>query len=103
MCIDVAHLVFETLCDPNDQVVDDRLDGAEGSDILAGAMVQLNVDDIFRWVGEADREMGHVLHELSCGVHEPDPCLSDVHFLPRGPSTLTILDLMCTLTALSQY
>ena len=37
MGVDVAHLVFEPLCNTDDQVVDESLDCAEGSDILAGA------------------------------------------------------------------
>jgi hypothetical protein len=66
MGIDVSHLVQETLGDTDDQVVDQGSDCAESGDILAGTVVELNVDDIGLWVGEVDREMAQVLDELAC-------------------------------------
>lgn len=39
MGIDVSHLVLEAFRDTNDQVVDQRSDGAESGDILAGTVV----------------------------------------------------------------
>lgn len=57
MCVDVSHLVFESFRYTNNQVVDNRFDSAKGSDVLAGAMVQLDVDDILSRVGEANRKM----------------------------------------------
>ena len=57
MGVDVAHLVFETLCNTDDQVVDESLDCAEGGDILAGAVMQFDGNDILRGVGEADGKM----------------------------------------------
>lgn len=52
MCVDVAHLVLVALGDADDHVVDDAADGAEGSDGLARAVVQLDRDDILRRVAE---------------------------------------------------
>jgi hypothetical protein len=39
MGIDVSHLVLETLCDANNQIIDQRSDCAESSDVLAGTMM----------------------------------------------------------------
>ena len=39
MCVDVSHLVFEAFCNSDDQVVDKGLDGPEGGDVLASAVV----------------------------------------------------------------
>ena len=39
MGVDVAHLVFESPRNTDDQVVDESLHGTEGGDVLAGAMV----------------------------------------------------------------
>jgi hypothetical protein len=57
MGVDVAHLVLEALGDTNDQVVDERADGAESGDVLARAMVNLDVDDARVWLLEADSQM----------------------------------------------
>lgn len=53
MCVDVAHLVLESLGDPDDQVVDESFDSTEGRDILAGAVVEFDVDGVCVWLGEA--------------------------------------------------
>jgi hypothetical protein len=66
MGIDVTHLVEEALGNTDDHVVDEGTDGAESGDILAGTVVELNVDDVLLWVGEVDCEMGEVLGELAC-------------------------------------
>lgn len=44
--IHVSHLVLVALGDTGDQVVNDRLDGSEGSDVLSGAVVNLDLDDL---------------------------------------------------------
>ena len=44
MGVDVAHLVFEAFCNADDQVVDEGFNCAEGGDVLAGTVVQFNVD-----------------------------------------------------------
>ena len=62
--VDVAHLVFETFRDPDDEVVDDCLDGSEGSDVLARAVVELNVDDVLGSMRERDGKMRHILDQL---------------------------------------
>jgi hypothetical protein len=67
MGVNVSHLVLEALCDTDNQVVDESSDCAEGSNILAGAVVKLDVDDILLWVGEVDCEMAEVLGELALG------------------------------------
>lgn len=60
MCVDVAHLVFEPSCDPDDQVIDDCLDRPEGCNIFASAMVEFDVDGVFIWLREADGKVGKV-------------------------------------------
>ena len=60
MCIDIAHLVLETLGHADDEVVDESLDGPERSDILAGTVVEFNVDGVGIRSGEADGEMGKI-------------------------------------------
>lgn len=68
MGVDVAHLVLEALGDADDHVVDQGADGAESSDILAGAVVELDVDEALLGVGEVDGEMAEVLDELAAGA-----------------------------------
>lgn len=57
MRINVAHLVFETFCDTNYLVVEDSLDSSEGSDVLARAMMQLDIYCVLVGSGETDRKM----------------------------------------------
>lgn len=101
MCVDVSHLVLVTLGDTNDQVVDESADRSESGDVLSGTVVQFDVDDLLLWVREVDSEMLKVLHKLAY-IHPVrilpsclQPCFRCV---PRGPSTVTIRDLMVTLT-----
>lgn len=68
MGVDVAHLVLEALGDADDHVVDQGADGAERSDILACAVVQLDVDETLLGVGEVDGQMGEVFDELAAGA-----------------------------------
>lgn len=63
MGIDVTHLVLEALGDTDDHVVDQGADGTESGDILAGTVVELNVDEVGLWVGEVDCQVGEVLLE----------------------------------------
>jgi len=100
MCVDVSHLVLETLGDSNDQVVDESSDCAEGSDVLAGTVVKLDVDDILLWVREVDSQMVQVLCEFACNPPSTPAPLSQMcdYFIPLGPVTVTSLDLMVTLT-----
>ena len=65
MGVDVTHLVQVALCDTDDQVVDEGADGAEGSDALARAVVELDLDDILLGVREADRQVAERLCELA--------------------------------------
>lgn len=68
MGVDVTHLVLEALGDTDDHVVDQGADGTESGDILAGTVVELNVDEVGLWVGEVDCQVGEVLLENTCDV-----------------------------------
>jgi hypothetical protein len=105
MCVDISHLVLETLRDTDDQVVDERSDCAEGGDVLSGTVVQLDLDDILLGMREVDCQVVEVLGELACSLSVRIP--SCLHMLPiccvpRGPSTVTSRDLMVTLTIRGQ-
>ena len=65
MGIDVSHLVLEALCHTDDQVVDQRSDGAESGDILASAVVQFDINDVLLGVREVNCQMAEVLGELA--------------------------------------
>jgi len=65
MCVHISHLVLETLGNTNDQVVDESSDCAEGGDVLAGTVVQLDVDNILLGVREVDCQVVEVLGELA--------------------------------------
>ncbi len=101
MCVDISHLIFETLCDTDYQVVDESSNRAEGGDVLSGTVVQLNLDDILLGMREVDRQVVEVLGELACSFSVRIPsCLQmlPICCVPRGPSTVTSRDLMVTLT-----
>jgi hypothetical protein len=66
MGVDVTHLVLESLCYADDQVVDEGADGAEGGDILAVAVVDLDRDGVLLGLAEVDSQVGEILDELSC-------------------------------------
>lgn len=72
MRIDVAHLVLEALCHTNHHVVDDGLDGSQGGDILAVAVVDLDRDGVLGGVAKVDGEMAEVLDELAAGTLDGD-------------------------------
>ena len=57
MGVNISHLVLESLRDPYDQIVDNRLDSAQRRDIFTGSVVKLNIDGIFVRLGEADSKM----------------------------------------------
>ena len=57
MGVDISHLVLETLANSNDQIVDDSFDCTERRHVLAGAVVEFDVDDRFRGFREADGKM----------------------------------------------
>jgi hypothetical protein len=65
MCVNVSHLVLKALCDTDDQIVDEGSDCAEGSNVLSCAMVKFDLDDIFLWMREVDRQVVEVLGELA--------------------------------------
>ena len=102
MGVDVAHLVPEASRDADDQVVDDGLDGPKGGHILACAVVEFDVDDVLGGMREADGKVRQVLDQLAWTMFRlrfPHVYCCALN-VPLGPSTVTILDLMCTLTVL---
>lgn len=72
MGIDVTHLVLEALGDTNDEVGDEGADGAEGGDVLAVAVVDLNADDVLLDHGEGDGNVAQVLDKLATGSLDRD-------------------------------
>jgi hypothetical protein len=68
MGVDVAHLVQVALCDTDDQVVDEGADSAEGSDALARAVVELDLDEVLLGVGEGDSQVTERLLESATGT-----------------------------------
>ena len=70
MGVDVSHLVLVSFCYAGDQVLDDALDCAEGSDVLAGAMVDFDLHDVFALFVLGEREcygdVGEVFCEFAC-------------------------------------
>jgi hypothetical protein len=74
MGVDVSHLVLKSLRDANDQVADQGSHCAESSDILACAMVKLNVYDVLLGAGEVDCEMAEVFAELALCWVRYAPC-----------------------------
>ena len=84
MSVHISHLVLVALGDTDDHVVDESADGSEGSDILARAVVQLNVDDILLRVREGDCQMAQVLAELAARALDGDLTGLDVDLDCRG-------------------
>lgn len=78
MSVDVSHLVLVALGDADDEVVDERTDGSEGGDVLACAVVHLDVDDIGLRGRECDCDMAQVLGELATGALDGDLAGLDV-------------------------
>lgn len=68
MGVDVTHLVLVALGDTDDQVVDEGADGAECSDALARAVVELDLDEVLLGVGEGDSQVTEGLGELATGA-----------------------------------
>jgi hypothetical protein len=68
MGVDVTHLVQVALCDTDNQVVDEGADGAEGSDALARAVVELDLDEVLLGVGEGDSQVTERLLESATGT-----------------------------------
>lgn len=72
MGIDVSHLVLVALCDAGHEVLDDGLDGSEGSDILAGAVVDLDAHELLAFLalgqGEGDGDVGEILGQFACRI-----------------------------------
>ena len=54
MCVDITHLVFEAPRNANNKVVDNRLDCPQSGDVLAGTVVELDVDQVLRRMREGD-------------------------------------------------
>lgn len=60
MGIHVSHLVLVALGHADNEVVDDGLDGPQSSDVLARAVVYLDLDDGFLGQREADGDVGEI-------------------------------------------
>ena len=88
--VDVSHLVLVALRYADDQAVDVGTDGSEGGDVLAGAVVDLDVDDILLGLGEVDSQVAQVLGKLASGTLDGD--------IPRLD-----VDLDCTADRMSVY
>lgn len=80
--VDVTHLVLEAAGDTDHKVVDDGADGAEGSNTLAGTVVQLDRDHIGLGAAEGDGNVGEILDELAAGtLNSHDAGLNvDLHY-----------------------
>jgi len=108
MGIYVAHLVLVSLGDTDDQVVNQGADSSESSDALAGAVVELDLDDILLGVREADRQVAERLCELASGtLNKNVPVLDgDLDALGDGELFLRVdvlhLDGCCGLAVLSR-
>lgn len=114
MGVDVAHLVLVSLCDANDQVLDERLYGSEGCDILSRAMVDFDLDDLLSLLalghGECDGDVGEVFGQFACkgrcqstafrhGLSLRTAVFRCWILVPRGPSTETMRERIWTLTS----
>lgn len=107
MGVDVTHLVLEALGDTDDQVVDQGSDGSERGDVLSRAVVNLNANNILLRSREVNRDVAQVLGKLACfspldSFAPPGYIFAIVMavdgIVPRGPSTVTLRDLIWTLT-----
>lgn len=47
MGIDISHLILEALRNADNQVVDDGFDRSKCCNILAGTVMQFDIDDVF--------------------------------------------------------
>lgn len=66
--VDVTHLVLEATGNADHQVVNDGADGTEGSNTLAGTVVQLDGDNVLLGAAEGDGNVGEILDELAAGT-----------------------------------
>ena len=78
--VHVSHLVLEALGHADDEVVDECADGAEGSDIFAAPVVELDVYEVLLGVGEADVQVAEVLDELAARAFDGHYAGLDVDF-----------------------
>lgn len=78
MSVHISHLVLEALGHADDHVADDGADGAQRGDVLAGAMVDLDVDLVLGGRAEADGQVGEVLLQLAAGALDGDQAGLDV-------------------------
>lgn len=70
--VDAAHLVLVTLGDTDDHVVDDGLDGADGSDLLTVAVNNGNLDLAVADLLEGDINVGEVVVQSTTGAVDSD-------------------------------
>jgi hypothetical protein len=65
MCVDESHLVLESFCDTDDQVVDESADCSKSGNVLSRTVVQFDVDYILLGLGEVNGQMVEVLCEFA--------------------------------------
>ena len=68
MGVDISHLVLVALGDAGDEVADDGLDGAEGGNVLAAAVVDLDIDGVFARQREAGGQVREIFGQFACPV-----------------------------------
>ena len=66
MRVYVAHLVFVTLRDTGDHVLDDRANSSKAGDGFACTVMHFNADCVAPALLEGDSEMLQVLDEFAC-------------------------------------
>jgi hypothetical protein len=66
MRIDISHLVLVSFRHASNQVLDDRLDGAEGSNILARAVVDFDLNYVLTFGVLGEREGDCDVGEIFC-------------------------------------
>lgn len=72
MGVDVTHLVLEALGDTDDHVVDERTDGTESGDVLAGTVVHLDLDGGLIGLLEGDGQVTEILLKDTTGTLDSD-------------------------------
>lgn len=92
--VDVTHLVLEATGDTDHEVVDDGADGTEGSNTLAGTVVQLNGDHILLGAAEGDGNVGEILDELAAGTLDSHDAGLNVDLHWRARKRIGLVDVL---------
>ena len=102
MCVDRAHLVEEALGNAGNHVLDHRLDSSQASDVLSSTVPNDKLDSC-SLVGLDYTDVHVDVLEVLQSASVSQYCFEFARFLtltnfPRGPSTVTCLALMATVT-----